>query len=222
MSKSSCAVCLRARRARATLPVTQAGPNTDTWTPKHPRFPWPCDGLLMPRCLTFKKHSKYCANRPGQLAASPPTSSASCQHPRQSLHHQSGRSSIPYIPASPASLKPFKNGPLRVGFGGRRTWRTSLRSRGRLFLRKRGRRRCAENIAHTVFLFCIFPPVSVGLGRAAGDAFFGLIGFRCETRAARRTQAPDASRYTCAQARVVSVVLSSGGVGKQPCSLLCL
>ena len=26
-------------------------------------------------------------------------------------------------------------------------------------------------------VFCIFSPGSVGLGRAAGDAFFGLIGF---------------------------------------------
>ena len=69
----------------------------------------------------------------------------------------------------------------------------SLRSSERFFLRKCGRRRCAETIAHTVFFF-ILPRVSVGLERAAGDGFFGLIGFRCESpcsvRAhARRTQA---------------------------------
>ena len=33
-------------------------------------------------------------------------------------------------------------------------------------------------------VFFIFPRVSVGLGRAVGDALFGLIGFRCESRAA--------------------------------------
>ena len=38
-------LCLRARRARATL---------NTWTPQHPRPPWPCDGLLIPRCPAQK------------------------------------------------------------------------------------------------------------------------------------------------------------------------
>ena len=66
----------------------------------------------------------------------------------------------------------------------------------------------------TYRVFCIFPPVSVGLGQAAGGALFGLIGFRCETRAARRTQALDASRHTCAQARVGKCVLSVRGVGQ--------
>ena len=83
---------------------------------------------------------------------------------------------------------------------------------------------CGKHRAYCVF--CICSPVSVGLGRAAGDAFFSLIGFRCETRAARarRTQAPDASRHTCAQAKLgwVSACSVSGGLGKQPCSLLCV
>ena len=47
-----------------------------------------------------------------------------------------------------------------------------------------------------------------GAGTGAGDAFFGLICFR------RRTQAPDASRRTCAQARLGECV--------QRCSLLCV
>ena len=65
-------------------------------------------------------------------------------------------------------------------------------------------------------LFFILPPVSVGLGLAAGDAFVSLIGFRCETRAARapRTQAPDTSRHTCPQARVGEYMLSVGVVGQ--------
>ena len=62
--------------------------------------------------------------------------------------------------------------------------------------------------------FLIFPPVSVGLGRAAGDAFFGLIGFWCETRAARARAAPDASRHTCAQTTVGECMLSVRGVGQ--------
>ena len=39
--------------------------------------------------------------------------------------------------------------------------------------------------SHIYRAFFLFPRVSVGLGRAARDVFFGLIGFRCETRAAR-------------------------------------
>ena len=54
---------------------------------------------------------------------------------------------------------------------------------------------CGKHRTYRISLH--FLPVSVGLGRAAEDAFFGLIGFRSETRAARaralRTQAPDAS-----------------------------
>ena len=107
------------------------------------------------------------------------------QHPRHSLHHQHlGIPAFLTSPASPpASLNPLKNGPPRGGFGGRRTWRASLRSSERFFLRKLGRRR-SENIAHTVFFF-ICQPVS------AGD-LFGLIGLgvRHERRArarARRT-----------------------------------
>ena len=66
----------------------------------------------------------------------------------------------------------------------------------------------------TYRVFCIFPRVSVGLGRAAGDAFVGLIG--CETHVAgaragpkRRTQAG-----TCTQARVGECMLSVRGVGQ--------
>ena len=107
---------------------------------------------------------KYCANRPGPSPASPPTSSASSQTAPSPafLHQHLGVPASHTSPASPASLKPFKNCPLRVGFGGRRTWRASLRSSQRSFLRKCGRRRCAENVEHTVFIF-IFPRVSVGL-----------------------------------------------------------
>ena len=80
---------------------------------------------------------------------------------------------------------------------------------------------CGKRRAHRVF--CIFPPVYVGLGWAAGDAFFGLIGFRCETRAVR---APYASAG-CKQAHAlklgwVSACSVSGGLGKKPCSLLCV
>ena len=156
------------------LPASPARRPAQTLGPQNiPGLP----GLSTASDATFKKHCKYRANRPGQSRQHP-------LHPRHSLHHQHlGVPPSLTSPASPASLKPFKSGPLRVGFGGMRTWRASLRSSERFFLRKCGRRRCAENIAHTVICL-IFPPVSAGLGRAAGDAFFGLIGLRCETRAA--------------------------------------
>ena len=75
---------------------------------------------------------------------------------------------------------------------------------------------CAENIAHPVF-FCVFPPVSVGLGRPAGDVFFGLIGFRCETCVARARAGR--KRWTQAGTHAlklgwVSACSVSGGLGK--------
>ena len=175
----------------------------------------------MPRCPTFKNHCKYRAHRPGQSPASPPTSSASCQHLRQSLHHQHlGVPASFTSPASPAWLKTFKTGPLRVGFGGKRTWRTSLRSSGRFFLPK-----CAAAVRKTSRIPCFFLHFSTafcGAGTGCRDAFFGLVGFRCETRAAR-ARAPDASagrRHTCAQARVGECVLSVRGVGQATLQLL--
>ena len=111
--KFSCAVCLRARRARATLLVeytadvfcctpssSSASPASTAHTPaqtlpKHPRHPWPCDGLLMPRCPTFQKHCTYRANRPRQSPASPPI-----------LCILANFTSIPSIPASPADQHP--------------------------------------------------------------------------------------------------------------------
>ena len=70
-----------------------------------------------------------------------------------------------------------------------------------------------QNIAHTAFssLFHGFL-----WGRAAGDAFFRLLGFRCDPRGgARRTQAGTHAL----KLGWVSACSVSGRLGKQPCSV---
>ena len=119
---------------------------------------WLCDELLMPRCPTFKNHCKYRANAPD-----------SCQHPRHILCILANFTSIPSIPASPVPglysipcipCIPCIAQTLKTWPPESRLWRWACLRSG--FLRKRGRRSYAENIADTVS-FCHFPRFERGL-----------------------------------------------------------